>query len=680
MIDVFRIGVHIGMTTNSGSVLGILMRDLMGVNGAVSALSKNLGTMKTLAVGALATFAGVEALRGIWSMVEASKELNKQLENIKMQGASSNRDRDYLGRVGELRQRAFDTSVVVPQITPSENVKILNEASNQFGIDAAESLSVKLAQLEAQLKRAGKGGNLQAGLKGLDQIGGIFSTGPDGKEQFDAVLIGNLLDKMRRGISASGGMLGPQDYLAWAKQAGLSAKQMDSDAIFGFITEALIAMGSSRAGTATGSLYQQMIGGTMTQKVAAELKKHGLIDSYQVGRGGEIIPQSANIKEKALFEKNEFQWINDVVVPKLQAEGMNPRQVLEEVSHLFGRATTQRLVGEMINNKPQFERTAELFKQAMDIEKAMDELNKNDLDTNLRGLEGAWRGLMEAVGEQGVPVAISMIHGLTDVIITLEQAAANHPGTTRLLLELASALAALIATGGALTVISVALGPFTAAIRALGAVNIASAAAGVAGLEGATAKLAAVNFLGAAGGILALVGALGGLIWWLGSNVNEHSKGAPRGGKPYSPPEMVPGPDGHMVPAGPRALPSPWGPLFDPPPSAAQIPMPPNTTGAPDNAADNAGKVWSRTKGWHDPKSDQMPMDRHAADAPATALPGATPANPLHVQLTDGSAQAVGGAAASGTVQRVINFLSRPQSGQIAPDGRMSPSFYGSPP
>lgn len=527
MIDVFRIGVHIGMTSNSGDLLGVMLRDLGRVDGAVSALRKNFAGLKTLAIGAFAVLAGSAALKGIWDMVEASKELNKQLENVKlMGGTAADQDKNYAGRVGELRQTAFNTSAQVPQITPAENVKILREASGQFGIDVAEKLSVKLAQLEAQLQRDGKGGNLLEGLKGIDQIGGIFTKGPHGEEVFDTKLIGGLLDKMRRGITASGGLLGPSDYLAFAKQAGLSAKQMDSDAIFGYMTEAMIAMGSSRAGTATGSLYQQIVGGTMTQKVAAELKKRGLLHDYKVGRGGEVIPNTANVKNKELFEKNEFKWINDVVVPQLQKEGMNPRQILEEIAHLFGRQTTQRLVGEIINNKPQFERTNQLYQQAMDIGQTQRELNENDLETNLRGLQGAWKGLMQAVGEAGVPAAIKIIQGLTAAIIALELAAANHPTITTWILDLSAALATLVAVGGGITVLSVALGPFATAIRALSGAVAASEAAGVAG--GLTAIGVGITSL------IAPLAAAVGFIGWVGSNVNK-KKGGDEANSVYGP-------------------------------------------------------------------------------------------------------------------------------------------------
>ena len=301
---------------------------------------------------------------------------------------------------------------------------------------------------------------------------------------------------------------------------------MDSDVIFGYITEALIAMGSSRAGTAEGSLHQQIIGGTMTEKVAEELKKHGLLKEYRVGRSGDIIPNSASVTGKDEFEKNPFGWVNDVVVPQLQKEGMNPRQILEEISHLFGRATTQRLVGEMINNKAQFERTHQVYMQSFGIGASKAELDSNDLTTNLNGLQGAWTGLMQAVGEAGVPAAIKLIQSLTHAIVAMEQAAASHPDFTRHLLEFSAGFSALLATGGALTIASVALSPFTSALKLLGAA--ATTATGGA----ATATAAGAGILGLVAGLTALAGFAAGFVGWIGSNINEHPQHFGKGQRP----------------------------------------------------------------------------------------------------------------------------------------------------
>ena len=606
MIDIFRIGVHIGMTSNSPEMLGVMLRDLAKVEGAVGALKKNFDSLKTVAIGAIAVVAGAEALKGIWSMVDASKELNKNLESIKLLGGnSSNQNTNYFGRIDEIRKRAFATSAIVPQITPAENVKIIGEASTQFGIDTAEELSVKLAQMEALLKRSGKGGNLMEGLKALDQIGGFMSKDAKGHEVFDAKLLGDLLDKMQRGIAASGGMLGPADYLAYAKQAGLSAKQMDSDVIFGYITEALIAMGSSRAGTAEGSLHQQIIGGTMTEKVAEELKKHGLLKEYRVGRGGHIIPNSASVTGKDEFERNPFGWVNDVVVPQLQKEGMNPRQILEEISHLFGRATTQRLVGEMINNKAQFERTNKVFQQSFGIGASKAELDSKDLTTNLNGLQGAWTGLMQAVGEAGVPTAIKLIQDLTHAIVSLEQAAAMHPDFTRYLIEFSAGFSALLATGGALTIASVALSPFTSALKLLGAA--ATTATGGA----ATATAAGAGVLGLVAGLSALAGFAAGFIGWIGANIND--------------PKVWNRKQGYV------------------------------------DGRDHRDNEHSMLGGWFDKKSVAPPghWDRKH---------GFTADNPAHVVI-DNHAQ-VGASAASGTVRGITNSLAGPRATGPVPDIR----------
>lgn len=138
--------------------------------------------------------------------------------------------------------------------------------------------------------------------------------------------------------------------------------------------------------------------------------------------------------------------------------------MLKEVFRLFGRQTTQRLLGEIIQNKPQFARAAHMFPQIMSIDDTMRELNAHDLATNQRELTAAWTGLMEAMGSAGVPVAIMALHGVTAGIQMLTDAAVAHPDAAAGLLAVAEALSALLAVGGALGVAAFALRGFGSAL------------------------------------------------------------------------------------------------------------------------------------------------------------------------------------------------------------------------
>ena len=115
MIDVFRIGVHIGMTSNAAQVLGVLMRQLTGVQGSISHINENLGKMALLAGGAVAAFAGFEGLKGIWHVVEASKELNTQLTRTRQLGG------EFATTLPQARSAAFRTAAEVPTFTPARN-------------------------------------------------------------------------------------------------------------------------------------------------------------------------------------------------------------------------------------------------------------------------------------------------------------------------------------------------------------------------------------------------------------------------------------------------------------------------------------------------------------------------------------------------------------------------------
>ena len=123
MIDVYKIGVSLGFQTNGQQVLGLLLRDLGKVHASTDAIHRNI----KLVTGALALMGGAAVLRGLWAVVEASRDLNKELERTKQLGG------DFAANIANTRAAAFRTTGNVPTSTASENVRLSREIGVTIG-------------------------------------------------------------------------------------------------------------------------------------------------------------------------------------------------------------------------------------------------------------------------------------------------------------------------------------------------------------------------------------------------------------------------------------------------------------------------------------------------------------------------------------------------------------------
>ncbi len=516
MIDVFRVGVHLGMTSNAPQMLGLIARHFAHLNTGAKELEKSFGKVALAVGGVVSAMAGLGLIHGVTHAIEASRELNRELDRTAQLGGKLKID------PAVVKARAFAAAEQVRTLDPAMAVKMERELAGQLGShDKAFSVLPFAARLAWNLQEftgADSESAVRDAVKVADLRGNIFSRGASGEEEVDPQKLISEMDAMARGVKASGGMLKPADYLAFAKQSGLAGKSMDPSAFYGWATEAMVAMGASRAGTAMGSLFQQFQGGTAPLHVWRAFEKLGIMKEgrdFTVEKGGHVTNTEAGRERMHLadMKRNEFTWVNDTLIPMLEKAGVAKDDVLTKLTELLGRQTTQRLVGEAFQNKVQFARTADLFQHAENVDDSSKQLHDKDLDTNVRELQEAWKGFMQALGDAGVPAAIGVLHSLTDGIHWLTQTVIAHPEAARQMLEYTAALGALMVLGGGMAVASLALSPFVSVFRGLlfvlGGCGAASSA--MRGLGSALGFLLSKVIGVPVAQIASVTGALGGL-------------------------------------------------------------------------------------------------------------------------------------------------------------------------
>lgn len=582
--------------------------------------------------GVVAMWAGRDGLRSIWDIVRGAEELNRELNRTKMLGG------DFAATLDQQRALAFQITRTVPTSLPAENARLMRELGTQMG---GPQEAMKIAPLAAQFgwvleQFTGKPSDdgMKNAIRAIVDRGAVFSTGVDGKEHIDPTKFQSEMNAVYRAIVLSGGLLTPQNLLQMVRQAGPSARLMDQNTFYTQMTEAAIAMGASRAGTASMSMFQQLAGGTMTRRTVEEMQRVGLIsaDEWRAakGGGGHIVVTPEATRRLAALASDPLKMVEETLMPKFKQMGMSSQDMLVEVFRLFGQRTTQRLVADLMNNQPQFARLRGMFGDVSTIPQAYKELQGADLSTNIRDLSAAWGGLMAALGTAATPQAISLLKDLTAGVKELTTLSLQHPRLAAFMLDIAGIGSAVLVIGGAAAVARVALGGFAGVLGLFGPGG--AAAVGLETLTGAAGLPAlGVALGGLAGPLAAVIILLGGLAAALmlikGKDDPNYNRTTPYG--PNEPHAARPG-----VPVLPFMQPR----VSPRPPSS---PFPGGTSLAP-------------------------PVQKQSY----LATPDGAPLHVIVVNAAD-----IGRGAASGTLARIGQAAFRPPTGPTAGDLRTTASY-----
>jgi hypothetical protein len=482
------------MTTNSGQVLSLLLKELTGVHVAANKLTSGLGGIRTAALAAGEAFVGWEIGKTIWHAIEANRELNKELERTKQLGG------DFAAHLDKTRAAAFQTTYDAPTSVVSDNVRLARELGTTIGKPEAASAMLTDASKAAYVIANYTHENPEEIIKNLvrtaDARAQIYSVGADGKEHVDQSKLLAELNAAAKGLILGGGFIHSNDLLQFARQSSAVAKSQTPEAFYANGVEAAIAMGAAKLGTAETSLMQQFIGGTMTAKVANHLTEGGLLHSNEWHSDhGHVVMKPSVAKRFEPMMQDPIAWLStgeggQAVKAYATKEGIS---VIAAVMQLFGRQTTQRLASEAMSNAPQFARAREIYGNIPSVQAQYAELHNNDLGTNLTEVAAAWKSFMEAFSDAGVPLVIPILHGLTDVIQGLESVTANHPTIVRDLTGVAGGIAGILVLDGSMKLFNVVAGPFAGALGQItGVSGLAATAGGIAGIAKALTGLGAV--------------------------------------------------------------------------------------------------------------------------------------------------------------------------------------------
>jgi hypothetical protein len=382
-----------------------------------------------------------------------------------------------------------------------ENLGLMRDAITVFSdVHHAQLVTPLLAKMkfanEAVFGAADAGENeakFMDMLKVIELRGGLVNQAAFEKQA-------NIVQQV---LTATGGRVGPTEWLNMIKTGGVAAKGITDEAFY-FQMEPLVQeMGGNRVGTALMSAYQNIYQGKTTKRAALLMDQLGLIaDPSKVkhDKVGQISQLGIGaIKGADIFRTNQFEWMEQVLLPTLAEKGITEKQdVMDAIGGIFSNRTASGLFAQMYLQRDQVHKSAALNARADNVDtlygKAKGSAAGAEIDL-LKRRDDLYNEISTAVMPayvQALEVAASAVKGLTRIM-------QEHPMATKMLGIGFGALAVILTGAGGLGV---------ALVSVLGPLAIARFLAARFGLGLLAAK---VGVQGAAVGFGVLGRAVGGL-------------------------------------------------------------------------------------------------------------------------------------------------------------------------
>ncbi|MDB0529883.1 phage tail protein, partial [Ralstonia solanacearum] len=272
-------------------------------------------------------------------------------------------------------------------------------------------------------------------------------------------------DMVQQVISATGGRVQAGEWLQVIKRGGLAAKGMDSEAFYYTLEPLVQEMDGATVGTAMMSAYQNLYQGKTTKRALHNLDKFGLIadrSKVQEDKAGQVsFMDPGALKGAELFRKNQFAWVEQVLLPALAAKGITSQaQVQDAIGSILSNRTASNLISQMVVQRDQIHKNMRLNAGAAGIDqleaKAKGTAQGQELDTLAKVHD-----LEKALGEKVLPLYARSLELVTQAAVSVTAFMQDHPTLAKAAAIAVGALAAsLLVLGPIMLAVASVLGPY----------------------------------------------------------------------------------------------------------------------------------------------------------------------------------------------------------------------------
>lgn len=458
MFDSYKVAVKLTLVNGVSGVLGALTSQFSTfnkhVNGAqnnVSALEKKLQGIKNLGlVGGGMFLAGSAGLSLFKAPIEAAREYESAYSRFKQFniGGLANQQADSFARASKI----FGTS-------STDMMNALNMTVGVFGRDEMH-MAYKVAPVIAQLNSAnaglfgGKVGGIESGsFKSINRFIDMRGLATNEKSYMHG------LDVAQKIVSGSGGTIQFRDLEQFAKRGGTAFKSLSDDGLFNMML-AIQEMGGSTAGTSLMSTYQNLVGGRTTKKAMAAISGLGLatlgsVHHGTVGGKAYDTVQMTDLVGKDMARTDFMGWLRTYVLPKIKDKPQ--AEQFDIINSMLSNRTASNLGATGVGQVLQVMRDANMGKNAMGLQGTLDNAKNNPENTFIE-MHKKWNSLLTELGITILPMAISGITSLTNVIKGAISFTKEFPLLTKGLTVAFAVLSGIVAVGGVVFLATAAFG------------------------------------------------------------------------------------------------------------------------------------------------------------------------------------------------------------------------------
>jgi hypothetical protein len=500
MVEPYKVGISLALSSNHEQVFAALAKGLLGVNTNINQLHGNFAKLGKIIGGSFAMITGGVILRGLESIILKTADLSQELARIQMLGIGAQ-------ETARIRQQAGAIASRTPTMTSKDALEAYGQTYSMLGGKEAEKLMEPLTRFKSAMTAVSGKPVTPEQLREVTRAADLLGRLNDPKTgNYDEGRFKHFLDIAAKVYSSTHGQVGPHEWLMMG-QLGGPAFMGQSDR--GLATAAISSqmMGAYRTGTAEMSLYQQFIGGKMGRSQAEELVKLGILspgDVRESGRGighhlharygprgiGRSTGGSEGGRMNLLNSEGQQKLAEFLGDNPLEAAGRmrlqmekqgitDPKAQLQEIFKAFGRNTTQRLMADIVRSFTQITGEIGRLDTSADVEGMIKIAHDTSIPYNLLELNAAWKELLYTLSDSSNSVIVGWLHSFTGTIQGLDKSLKGaDPMVLKALAAGVAALgAALLGAGVGLIIAAFAAGgwvipAFAAVIAFLGALAL----------------------------------------------------------------------------------------------------------------------------------------------------------------------------------------------------------------
>lgn len=423
-------------------------KNLQNLNRMQQSYQKTASNARTAAAyGAGAVATGVGALYSMRKPIDETKRMDVEENRIASLGLGKEATKEAVQYAKAMK--TFGTSTL-------DNLQLVRDGVTAFAdVHHAQMVAPTLAKMKFANEAMYGDSGAENEKKFMDMLKVIeMRNGLKSEKAFHEQA--NIIQQV---ITATGGRVQAEEWLNVIKTGGIAAKGIDNKAFYYKLEPLVQEMGGFRVGTAMMSAYQNVYQGRTTKRAANNMMNLGLIadpSKLKHDKAGQIsFLDVGAIKGADLFKKDQFAWMEQVLVPQLKAKGITKEgDIIDAMGSIFTNRTASNLFAQMYMQRDQIHKNARLNAGADNI----DQLNSKAMGTTTGKEIEAKANLHDAYlrfGTTILPIYTKAIETATIALQGFNGWMERNPTLAKMLgVGLLGIAASLVVIGGALAVFS----------------------------------------------------------------------------------------------------------------------------------------------------------------------------------------------------------------------------------